>query len=743
MADHDQADEHSQADSAKVPTAKWGAACAACAMAKAKCIRSSPDAGAKCDRCQRLRKECTGQVHRPRKKRQAKPSRTAQIEERLNGLVNLLQASGELSHTNGRSSLTTLSDVAAREHTAMAQDTPSASSAASGHASTSSWVIPETYNIHGIPGCLCRPEPGIAPPPPDPDDVLLECFRTQLQPAFPFVIVPPSVSAAELQTSMPFLMAAIRMVTSVKSCRSMSAQMFRLVSHVADRVLLQSARSLEILQGIVVMIAWHHYHCLMHSQVNNLLALASSMVADLGLNCVPVVRDQARIVVGMPAEPSGRTNDERRALLAVWFLTCNLSLTCSRIEPLKYTPYIQNCIRVLENEREYESDMALVYMVRIQRLTERIVEITAKDRGEEEIPGIPSAPMSAYIPALQSEIDRLRSRLPPKLRNDSLYLNYLHTASLFLYEPPAVDIDLVNSLAQSITAGSIGQGTQLDKLYLASTAIRSWFENWSLIPASSYFRIPVCNMSQLIYALTMLGRWAQLATPRTVYEEGTPMPVSESGSMYASDAHMATNAVSERKAAVRFGSGEQRTYQGSDADLVQAVASLQLQLQSQPGLGINIPEILSTICERCEQANHLLQQTFPGDEKADNSMWTFCALKIRITRMKLERWAEGVAAAAESFGRVDQGNQAQQWRGSYPQTPSATTTIPSGVPVNSGFAQDQTQIQNFLENTIWTSDMLDTMDTIDPTVWFDGYLDWGSLVMNPMGTSLGAAGPQV
>ena len=34
----------------KLPTAKWGAACAACATAKAKCIRSNLAPGAKCDR---------------------------------------------------------------------------------------------------------------------------------------------------------------------------------------------------------------------------------------------------------------------------------------------------------------------------------------------------------------------------------------------------------------------------------------------------------------------------------------------------------------------------------------------------------------------------------------------------------------------------------------------------------------------------------------------------------------------
>lgn len=143
-----------------------------------------------------------------------------------------------------------------------------------------------------------------------------------MQPVFPFVIIPPSTSASELHSSRPFLMSAIRMVTSFRSLRSMSAQLFRLMSHIADHVLLRSARSLELLQGILVMIAWHQYHCLIHAQLHNLLSLAMSMVSDLSLNYPPGVREQARLMVVRPDEPAGRTNEERRALLGVWFLTC-------------------------------------------------------------------------------------------------------------------------------------------------------------------------------------------------------------------------------------------------------------------------------------------------------------------------------------------------------------------------------------------------------------------------------------
>ncbi|KAG6148643.1 hypothetical protein E4U28_003764 [Claviceps purpurea] len=405
---------------------------------------------------------------------------------------------------------------------------------------------------------------------------------------------------------------------------------------------------------------------------------------------------------------------------------------------MTFTQYIQESLNVLENETEYESDVTLVFLVRVQRLTERIFEFTSKDRGEEDILGIPSAPTTAYMAAFQNEIDRIRDSLPMRLQNDGIFMSYLNTARLRLYEPPSVDIPLVNSLLDSMTAGQIGRGTPLDKLYQSSAALRNWFDTWSLVPASSYFRNPISNMSQLVYAVTMLGRWAQLATPRTVYEGGTPMPAGIGSSIYNSDSQIRTKSLIENRPAPSHSRGGSPKQQYGDQDLIQAVAALQLQLQTQPGLIINIPEILSTVCERCEQVNSLFQQqqTCSPDEKVENTVWTVSALKVRITRVKLEKWAETVAAAAEAFDRAGSMEAGQRWRGSYPQTSDAAGNMaPAGNGiVNSGFAQDQTQIQNFMGSTPWTSDLL---DGVDPTVWFDGYLDWGTMAMNSMGDPTG------
>lgn len=92
---------------------------------------------------------------------------------------------------------------------------------------------------------------------------------------------------------------------------------------------------------------------------------------------------------------------------------------------MSFTPYIQESLNVLENESEYESDVTLVFLVRIQRLTERIFEFTSKDRGEEDIPGIPSAPLTAYMAAFQNEIDNIRDSLPMRLQNDGMWIGVL------------------------------------------------------------------------------------------------------------------------------------------------------------------------------------------------------------------------------------------------------------------------------------------------------------------------------
>lgn len=158
--------------------------------------------------------------------------------------------------------------------------------------------------------------------PKESDDTLLSIYRTRLTPQFPFVVIPDGVTAAELQSSRPFLARAIRMVASLRDRRSMWSQSKVLLRHISESVFLGPHRSLDLLQGIIVFLGFYHYFCFAHGHFNNLAHLASSMVADMRLDR-PRTRPQLRKKGPQgiePDEPKDMTNDERRAILAVWYL---------------------------------------------------------------------------------------------------------------------------------------------------------------------------------------------------------------------------------------------------------------------------------------------------------------------------------------------------------------------------------------------------------------------------------------
>ncbi|PTB68174.1 hypothetical protein BBK36DRAFT_1115307 [Trichoderma citrinoviride] len=723
----------SKAERPKLPTAKWGAACAPCAAAKAKCIRSNDASGAKCDRCERLLKECSNQIHRPRKKRQAKPSRTSQIEERLNGLVSLLKASGEISETRHHPS-SHQGDCNEDPRTEVSSDRPSPySSSSSAIPSISNqantWIIDPSYNSFTPKSCICHPDTMEAPPPPESDEVLLDFYRKNLQPVHPFVIIPPNVSAAVLAARRPFLMAAIRMVSSFRSIRSMRAQMYHLMKHIADHMLIRSEKSLDLLLGIIVMLGYQQYHCCLHGQLNNLITLAGSLIGDMGLSKPPGLHERTRLMVVRPPEPHGRSNEERRAFAGAWYWASVISMNFQRVEPMRYNGYLQECIRHLEENPEYDTDISLVYLVKIQRLTERIAELNSRDRASEELSSVPSAPVSAYIHAFQNELNHIRNSMPKHLQEDS---------QLRLYEPPVIDKNLVRSLSKSLSSVPMTTDSPLDKIYQSSAALTTWFNSWLSLPMSTYYFQTTAVGSHLVYALVMLARWARLATPRAMYEGKTTMPDDPSANnpnvaLYNSD--MANAQYDPRMMQDKCGMPQghmPRRPDLEDPDLAAAVAILRTQLQTQPGLMINIPEILSAISSRFEHANATFQLCSADTERVNKNVWMMTALKVRIARAKLEKWAELVAQGAETMNlesRTEADERLADWQAAMhiPQTECA------GLDDMGLFADDslqEPQIENSWGNMAHSSWTTDLLSGFDPNGWFDGYVDWNTMPMH-------------
>jgi hypothetical protein len=85
---------------------------------------------------------------------------------------------------------------------------------------------------------------------------LVDVFRAQMAPQFPFVVIPPHVSARELCAENPFLYRAIVVVASCKNAGRQIILRKEMMREICERVLMESQKTLELLRGLLVFIAW-------------------------------------------------------------------------------------------------------------------------------------------------------------------------------------------------------------------------------------------------------------------------------------------------------------------------------------------------------------------------------------------------------------------------------------------------------------------------------------------------------
>ncbi|KAI1479165.1 hypothetical protein F4774DRAFT_383251 [Daldinia eschscholtzii] len=706
--------------------AKWGAACSPCALAKAKCLRSNNRSGARCDRCERLEKDCTSQIHKPRKKRQSRPSKTAQLEERLNSLVDFIRAtnSGDvpapLRQVPGSKSPTSSPKVTADRAPIRSREQTSTTTLS--RSSSSSYeqprAIPDYYNEHAPRVCVCRTQAGENSASLESDEVLLSIFVEELVPNYPFVILPLGFTASELAVKYPFLFATVRMIASYRNLSSLRSQNYFIMRHISEQMLMRSERSLEILQSILLVVGYYHYHCIMHAQMNNLIALANSLAADLGINKPPEMQEKTRLLISAPDAPKIRVNDERRALCGVWYMTSVVSLSFQRIDPPKFTPYIDQCLRELETDHEYGTDSLLVHLIRIQHLSERISQLHAKDHDEGELTGISRAPMSAYSSVLHAEMEKFKASLPHHLLSNKLLICHINTASLRLWEPPRIDATLLSKISNSLSSLTLDSASSLDIFYRSGNALRSWFEAWLSIDIADYFVLPMSVSAQLINSVIMLVRWSKLTSPDCKIASNTPgvtNPVltqaARSDAGCSGAALVATPTIGVKDI---------------DPAIPAAVRTIRSHILSQPELRIDASSILQDMVTRFEQAREDCEKK--RGIAFENDIWDVAARKLKSTRIKLERWAEMVASVggegrrpevsssnASMAKEVDLGS-GQNMGGSWPP-------VASEMDISTGFP-----LEEWNPGAWWASDFFEGL-VMDQN-FFDGPGDYGTAVID-------------
>ncbi|KAH8880399.1 hypothetical protein GQ53DRAFT_669908 [Thozetella sp. PMI_491] len=430
-------------------------ACTTCAKAKSRCI-PGPDEG-KCERCYRLGKSCGSQIPAPpRPRKTPRPTRVAELERRLQDLTSRLESAQVPSLPVAEAAREIMTDM-------------------KGH---SNGIHPFKH-LFPSPSALDTARPTYhAPGWPEGEEAeaFLRLYKTNMTHLFPFAIVPPHMTAAQLRMQKPFFWKAVMM----EACHMNGARQMtlgdELLKDIAVASITQPRKSLDLLQGLQVLLAWYHY-TLNSFQMTNLLFLCRSICVGLGFTESQNVTKQN--------EHTSACLERMRAFAGTYYLVTVIFTTNKKPDALMNTSYLEACCRVLESKMEYPTDELLIHLVRAQQLTQSIsMALSLRSYAVTAI----DIPLSIVVKSFKQQLETFRTSLPPHISENASLRGHLSIAEILLYE-----IGLSDSSGLTIN-------DQLEFLWACVSATKAFFANRFAGPFSDCPRFICMSTFDLVYA---------------------------------------------------------------------------------------------------------------------------------------------------------------------------------------------------------------------------------------------------
>ena len=162
----------------------------------------------------------------------------------------------------------------------------------------------------------------------DQAEMLLQHFKVNMAPHFPFVLITPQTTTDVLRRNKPFLLLAVLAAASFNNMplqRQLGKEVKRAIS---NRIIMEGEVSFELLQGLLIHLAWCQYHS-RPRQYSLFLQLAISIIIDQRLDR-PLETRSWKVGVGPNGEaaehfteqPVSKSwgSDEQRAVVGCYYL---------------------------------------------------------------------------------------------------------------------------------------------------------------------------------------------------------------------------------------------------------------------------------------------------------------------------------------------------------------------------------------------------------------------------------------
>ncbi|KAL2839096.1 hypothetical protein BJY01DRAFT_29115 [Aspergillus pseudoustus] len=462
-------------------------ACTNCVRAKVKC---SPGARGDCERCTRLNKDC--QPSPPVRKRRPRVERNTgkidKLEERLDGLVVLLQSAVH------RSSSSSAGGDAAASGARPVVFPPAAAPIPSPPV-----TLPEVQAHQQFVPSSSLLEPTISEA-----ELYLSRFRDFIVADLPFLIISPSLTAQQLRSERPLLWLSIMTVASTRPGQqnALSKEVKRVFGYEAY---IKGTKSLDFLLAVLVYLAWDRWYVIEKNTSTTLVYLAASIMYELALD-KPAYQDAGVLMLHdlkgcrRPTRSQQPPQlDERRLVLGCYLLSTVPSQQ-GKGESLKWTPYYDQCVRVLEEQKEHPSDLILTHLVKLRQLAGSSIEYLTTTYGSDSTLR-PDA--SLVLKSLQAQLQTLKSKIPPDvLANKTLLLELQNTECA------------ITQLALLPTSSIfLPPGQDFTNIYASMQSIKSWVDTFLTIPPAEYIRFSALAHTNIVRCLVNLYRLATCDHP--------------------------------------------------------------------------------------------------------------------------------------------------------------------------------------------------------------------------------------
>ncbi|KAK0722368.1 hypothetical protein B0T26DRAFT_702457 [Lasiosphaeria miniovina] len=256
-------------------------------------------------------------------------------------------------------------------------------------------------------------------------------------------------------------------------------------------------KSLDVLQGLQLLIAWYHYN-LRSVQMANLLFLMRSMCTNLGIG---------ELLLQFPAELSGAPAahppdylELMRAYAGTFYQVALTYNTGNKHDALMDPSLLANCCRTIESRMEYASDGLLVALVRQQQLSQTISQTLGYRASAGE-----GLPLAMLVASFQQQLQAFKASLAPHVRENPSLAGHMYTSEIILFEK--LGLEPATTTTTTKTAAGVPDVQRIELLWQCLHAVKAYLDHRYAQPAGATPPRFICMTSfDFVYAFVTATR---------------------------------------------------------------------------------------------------------------------------------------------------------------------------------------------------------------------------------------------